>query len=54
MALVNYLEIPIRIIYLDANPKKAEADIMQFPEDVEQTNIFATFLYRPGHYDILY
>ena len=54
MALVNYLEVPIRIIYLDGNPKKVEADVMQFPEDADQINIFATLLYRPGHYDILY
>jgi len=54
MAIVNYLEIPIRIVYLDANTTKTEADVMQFPEDVDQKNVFITLLYRPGHYDILY
>jgi len=36
MALVNYLEIPIKIVYLDGNIKKEIADEMVFPETYGQ------------------
>jgi ubiquitin thioesterase protein OTUB1 len=54
MALVNYLEVPLRIVYLDANPKKTEAEEMIFPESADPKTLFCTLLYRPGHYDLLY
>jgi ubiquitin thioesterase protein OTUB1 len=54
MALLNYLEIGIRIIYLDANEKQKEAYEVILPESTKPEDIKATLLYRPGHYDILY
>jgi ubiquitin thioesterase protein OTUB1 len=54
MALLNYLEIGIKIIYLDANEKQKEAYEVILPECTKPEEIKATVLYRPGHYDILY
>jgi Peptidase C65 Otubain. len=51
--LINHLEIPIKIIYLDASNKEV-ADELYIPEDTDRSKVFITFLYRPGHYDLLY
>ena len=53
IALINSLELTIKIVYLDANVQKKEPQILQIPEDSKQ-EIFIELLYRPGHYDILY
>lgn len=53
MALINYLEVAIKIVYLDASKNK-EAYTVILPESAEQSAVIATLLYRPGHYDILY
>ena len=50
MACVNYFDIGVRIEYL--NPDKNE--VMKFPEDKPDKDIFITVLFTPGHYDILY
>ena len=50
MACVNYFDIGVRIEYL--NPDKKE--VMKFPEDKPDKDIFITVLFTPGHYDILY
>ncbi|CAK91877.1 unnamed protein product (macronuclear) [Paramecium tetraurelia] len=54
IALQNYLQIPIRIFYLDGNVSTFDATIFQIPEDADSKSIFINLLYRPGHYDILY
>ena len=54
MALLNYLEVAIKIIYLDSNVKSKEAYTVLLPENSTEKDIKATLLYRPGHYDILY
>jgi len=54
MSIVNYFEVPIRIVYLDANMKKTEPDEMIFPEGTAPKDVYITLLYRPGHYDLLY
>ena len=54
MALLNYLEVAIKILYLDANINSKEATTMVLPECAKPEEIKATLLYRPGHYDILY
>ena len=33
MALINYINIPIRIFYLDGNVNSYEPTIFQIPED---------------------
>ncbi len=50
MACVNYFDIGVRIEYL--NPYKNE--VMKFPEDKPDDQIFITVLFTPGHYDLLY
>ena len=50
MACVNYFDIGVKIEYL--NPGKNE--VMKFPEDKPDKDIFITVLFTPGHYDILY
>ena len=50
MACVNYFDIGVRIEYL--NPNKNE--VMKFPEDKPDDQIFVTVLFTPGHYDLLY
>ena len=50
MACVNYFDIGVRIEYL--NPNKNE--VVKFPEDKPDKDIFITVLFTPGHYDILY
>lgn len=54
MALLNYLDVGIKIIYLDSNVKSKEAYTVILPESVQAKDVKATLLYRPGHYDILY
>lgn len=54
MALLNYLEVGIKIIYLDSNVKSKEAYTVVLPESAKPEEVKATLLYRPGHYDILY
>jgi ubiquitin thioesterase protein OTUB1 len=54
MALINYINIPIRIYYLDGNVGNQDATIFQIPEDSPADSVFINLLYRPGHYDILY
>jgi hypothetical protein len=54
MALLNYLEIGIKIVYLDSNVKSQEAYNVILPESTKPEDIKATMLYRPGHYDVLY
>ena len=50
MACVNYFDIGVKIEYL--NPNKNE--VMKFPEDKDDKDIFINVLFTPGHYDILY
>ena len=50
MACVNYFDIGVKIEYL--NPDKNE--VMKFPEDKNENDIFINVLFTPGHYDILY
>ena len=50
MACVNYFDIGVRIVYL--HPNKNE--VMKFPEDKPDDQIFITVLFTPGHYDLLY
>ena len=50
MACVNYFDIGVKIEYL--NPHKNE--VMKFPEDKPDDQIFITVLFTPGHYDLLY
>ena len=50
MACVNYFDIGVRIEYL--HPYKNE--VMKFPEDKPDDQIFITVLFTPGHYDLLY
>lgn len=53
MALLTYLEVPIRIIYLDGNLANVQPTSMTIPEDTKE-EVRIVLLYRPGHYDILY
>ena len=50
MACVNYFDIAVKIEYL--NPHKNE--VVKFPEDKKDEDIFIVVLFTPGHYDILY
>ena len=50
MACVNYFDIGVKIEYL--HPNKNE--VMKFPEDKPEDQIFITVLFTPGHYDLLY
>ena len=40
MALINYLNIPIRIYYLDANIKAVEPSVLTIPETLLTQRIF--------------
>jgi hypothetical protein len=53
MALLNYLEIGIKIVYLDSNLNKEPYKVI-LPESFKEDEIVGELLYRPGHYDILY
>ena len=50
MACVNFFDIGGKIEYL--NPNKNE--VMKFPENKNDKDIFINVLFTPGHYDILY
>ena len=50
MGCVNYFDVGVKIEYL--NPRKNE--VVKFPEDKKDEDIFITVLFTPGHYDILY
>lgn len=50
MACVNYFDIGVKIEYL--NPNKNE--VVKFPEDKPDDQVFITVLFTPGHYDLLY
>jgi|JI61114BRNA_FD_contig_21_2363326_length_774_multi_5_in_0_out_0_1 ubiquitin thioesterase protein OTUB1 len=53
MALLTYLDVPIRIVYLDGNLSSIHPTSMTIPEDAKGP-VGIVLLYRPGHYDILY
>ena len=50
MACVNYFEIGVKIEYLN----KYKNEVVKFPEDKDDNDIFIEVLFTPGHYDILY
>ena len=50
MACVNYFEIGVKIEYLN----KYKNEVVKFPEDKKDEDIFIEVLFTPGHYDILY
>ena len=50
MACVNYFEIGVKIEYLN----KHKNEVVKFPEDKKDEDIFIEVLFTPGHYDILY
>ena len=50
MAWVNYFEIGVKIEYLN----KYKNEVVKFPEDKKDEDIFIEVLFTPGHYDILY
>ena len=50
MACVNYFEIGVKIEYLN----KHKNEVVKFPEDKKDKDIFIEVLFTPGHYDILY
>lgn len=50
-ALASTLKIPIRIEYMDRSKFSDAPNHHDFPEGAEPRLVF---LYRPGHYDILY
>lgn len=54
MALLNYLEVGIKIVYLDSNANNKVASSVIMPENISKENVKAILLYRPGHYDVLY
>ena len=51
IALTTYLQLGVKIVYVDGHLTEGEPITHQFPEGVEN---FVTLLYRPGHYDLLY
>lgn len=53
MALLNYLEVGIKIVYLDASNSQDPYNCI-LPESFSEDQIISELLYRPGHYDILY
>ncbi len=50
MACVNYFELGVKIEYLN----KYKNEVVKFPEDKKDEDIFIEVLFTPGHYDILY
>ena len=50
IACVNLFDISVKIEYLN----KEKNLVMKFPESAEDKDIFITFLFTPGHYDLLY
>lgn len=53
MALLNYLAVGIKIVYLDGTKSKEPYKLI-LPESFKENEIVGELLYRPGHYDILY
>lgn len=52
MAVFNYLEIPMKIVYLD-NSNSDQTNDLLLPEGA-QLAPWLELLYRPGHYDLIY
>ena len=50
MACVNFFDLGVKIEYLN----KDKNELMKFPEDKDEKDIFINFLFTPGHYDLLY
>ena len=50
MAAVSYFDFGVKIECLN----KHKGELMKFPEDKKDEDIFITVLFTPGHYDILY
>ena len=50
LACVNYFDIGVKIEYLN----KHKNEVVKFPEDKKDEDIFIEVLFTPGHYDILY
>ena len=50
MAIVNLFDIGVKIEYLN----KVKNEVIKYPEDINDNEIFINFLFRPGHYDLLY
>ena len=50
MACVNYFDIGVKIEYLN----KHKNEVVKFPEDKKDEDIFIEVLFTPGHYAILY
>ena len=50
MACVNYFDVGVKIEYLN----KLKNEVVKFPEDKKDEDIFIEVLFTPGHYDILY
>jgi hypothetical protein len=53
MAVHNYFELPLYIVYLDNTPGEMTYDL-KFPDQEPKENIWLKLLYRPGHYDLIY
>lgn len=53
MAVFNYFDLPMKIVYLDNTPDTATHDFI-LPEGYADNAIWLLLLYRPGHYDIIY
>ena len=53
MALFNYFNIPMRIVYLDNSPGAVTHDLT-LPEGHLDDKMWLLLLYRPGHYDLIY
>ena len=50
MACVNFFDVGVKIEHLN----KDKNDVMIFPEGKDEREIFITFFFTPGHYDLLY
>lgn len=53
MVVFNYFDLPMRIVYLDNSDSDTTND-MQLPDGQVVDNVWLLFLYRPGHYDLVY
>ncbi len=53
MALYNYMDIPIKIVYLD-NSNSDQTNDLLLPETQGANAPWLELLYRPGHYDLVY
>ena len=54
MAIVNFLDIPCLIAYVDSTTQRMVPTMMKLPEDAKKEEIYVHLLYVPGHYEILY